>query len=340
MSNWKAMLNADPTNWLLEEENPSVRYFTLLDILDKPKGGPEVQQAKHKIMQTGIVPDFLRKQQEPAYFQAYSRYYTYKYKGLVWSLIVLAELGANASPAIKEQCEYILTHSQETVNGGFAMNTSAKKGGGRITEVIPCLTGNMAWSLLRFGYLDDPRLQKSIDWITQYMCLNDGVEDNPQVSPYNRYETCWGKHTCHMGVVKALKAFSAIPEERRTQSVKDTIEKSVEFMLIHHIYKRSHDLNQTSKPGWLKFAFPLMYQTDVLEILDILSELGIRDSRMNDALNLVVSKQDNMGRWRIGNTYNSDRVLIPIGQKDDQSKWLTLRSMRVLKRHYNHTRVH
>ncbi len=48
-----------------------------------------------------------------------------------------------------------------------------------------------------------------------------------------------------------------------------------------------------------------MYQTDVLEILDILSELGIRDSRMNGALNLVVSKQDDMGRWRIGSTYNS-----------------------------------
>ena len=334
MSNWKAMLKADPTNWLLEEENPSVRYFTLMDILDKHEGDPEVQQAKLEIMQIGVVPDILRKQQEPAYLQAYPRFYTYKYKGLVWSLIVLAELGADACPQIKEQCEYILSHSQETENGGFAMNTAAKKGGGRITEVIPCLTGNMVWSLIRFGYLDDPRLQNGIDWITKYMCFNDGVEDTPQVSPYNRYEICWGKHTCHMGAVKILKAFSAIPAEKRTQAVKDTIDKAAEFILIHHIYKRSHDLNRTSKPGWLRFGFPLMYQTDILEILDILSELGIRDSRMNEALNLVVSKQDNMGRWTIGDTYNSDRVLIPIGQKDEQSKWLTLRAMRILKRTY------
>jgi len=89
-----------------------------------------------------------------------------------------------------------------------------------------------------------------------------------------------------MGIIKALKAFSIIPKESRTQAVKDTIGKATEFMLIHHIYKRSHNLNRTSKPGWRKFGFPLMYQTDVLEILDILSELGVKDSRMDDALNV------------------------------------------------------
>jgi hypothetical protein len=331
VSDWKAMLKADPTNWLLEEENPSVRYFTLKDILDKPEHDPEVQQVKREIMQSGIVPDILRKQQEPAYLQTYSRFYTAKYKGLVWQLIVLAEMGADANSQIKEQCEYLLSNSQETEDGGFAMNTAAKKGGGRITEVIPCLTGNMVWSLIRFGYLDDPRLQKGIDWITRYMHFNDGVEDTPQVQPYDRYETCWGKHTCFMGGVKALKGLSAIPQERRTNEINDTIRKAVEFLLIHHIYKRSHDLSRTSKPGWLKFSFPLMYQTDVLEILDILTKLGIKDSRMDEAISIVLAKQDDMGRWRRENTSNSDRLLIPIEQQDEQSKWLTLRAMRVLK---------
>ena len=333
MRDWKSVLKADPTDWLLNEENPSVRYFTLKDILDKTEDDPEVKRAKREIMQSGIVPDILRKQQESAYLQTFPRFYTCKYKGLVWQLIVLAELGADVSPQIKEQCEYILLNSQETQNGGFSQSIAAKTGGGRITEVIPCLTGNMVWSLIRFGYLDDPRLKKGIDWITRYMCLNDGTQDTPQVPPYDRYEMCWGKHTCHMGIVKALKALSAIPEERRSDEVNDTIRKAAEFMLIHHIYKRSHNLNRVSKPGWLKFGFPLMYQTDALEILDILTELGIEDSRMDEARNIVLSKQDGMGRWRAENTYNSDRLLIPIGQKDEQSKWITLRAMRVLKRY-------
>ena len=332
MDTWKAILKADPTNWLLEKENPSVRYFTLKQILDKPEDDQDVRQAKNQIMQYGIVPEILQKQQEPAYLQTYPRFYTYKYKGLVWSLITLAELGASPSPQIREQCEYLLKYSQETQNGGFSQNTAVKTGGARINEVIPCLTGNMVWSLIRFGYIDDPRLQRGIDWLTRYMRFNDGTEDDPQVPPYDRLEMCWGRHTCHMGVVKALKAFSAIPEEKRTQAVQDTIHKAAEFLLIHHIYKRSHNLKRTSKPGWLKFGFPLMYQTDVLEILDILSELGVKDDRMIDAFDLVVSRQDDTGRWRMENTYASDRILIPIGQKDEQSKWLTLRAMRVIKR--------
>ena len=99
--------------------------------------------------------------------------------------------------------------------------------------------------------------------------------------------------------------------------------------------ERCHNLKRTSKPGWLKFGFPLMYQTDVLEILDILTALGVKDSRMDEAVSLVVSKQDDRGRWQVENTYNSERLLIPFEQKGAPSKWLTLRAMRVLKR-YKH----
>lgn len=284
-------------------------------------------------MRSGLVSGILQKQQETEYIRAYPRFYTNKYKGLVWSLIVLAELGAEAIPQIKEQCEYILNNSQEPRDGGFSQNIAVRTGGGRITEVIPCLTGNMVWSLIRFGYLDDPRLQRGIDWITRFMRYNDGIENDPQIPPYNHYEMCWGAHTCHMGVVKVLKALSVIPMGKRTKEVNDTIQKSVEFLLIHHIYKRSHNLNKTSKPGWLKFGFPLMYQTDVLEILDILTGLGIVDSRMNESINVIRAKQDDMGRWIAENTYNSDRLLIPIEQQGEKSKWLTLRAMRVLKRY-------
>lgn len=338
MDGWITLLKKDPTNWLLEDNIPSVRYFTLKNILDRPDDDNEVRVAKRNLMQTGIVPDILQKQRETEYLQAFPRFYTHKYKGLVWSLITLAELGAEATPQIKEQCEYLLENAQERQDGGFSQNTAMKTGGGRITEVIPCLTGNMVWSLIHFGYLDDPRLQKAIEWITRFMRFNDGAANDPQVPPYDHYEMCWGAHTCHMGVVKVLKGLCAVPTERRTKEINDTIQKATEFILIHHIYKRSHNLNRKSKPGWLKFGFPLMYQTDVLEILDILTELGIKDSRMDDAINIVIAKQDDMGRWKAENTYNSDRLLIPMGQKDEQNKWITLRAMRILKR-YNHTRV-
>ena len=105
-------------------------------------------------------------------------------------------------------------------------------------------------------------------------------------------------------------------------------------MLIHHIHKRSHDLSRVSKSGWLRFGFPLMYQTDVLEILGLLTALGYRDERMQEAVDLVLSKQDDDGRWILESTFNG-RFQINIEQKGKPSKWITLNPLRVLKRFYS-----
>lgn len=48
MNNFKSVLKADPINWLFEKDNPSVRYFTLRDILEKPDSYPELQEVSKK----------------------------------------------------------------------------------------------------------------------------------------------------------------------------------------------------------------------------------------------------------------------------------------------------
>ncbi len=42
-------LNGDPLPWLLEPENPSVRYWTLVDVLGLPADDPQVQEARAAI---------------------------------------------------------------------------------------------------------------------------------------------------------------------------------------------------------------------------------------------------------------------------------------------------
>jgi hypothetical protein len=189
----------------------------------------------------------------------------------------------------------------------------------------------MLWSLLRFGYYDDLRVQRGIDWVTTFQRFDDDIDNPPKGWPYEQWEICWGKHTCHMGVVKALKALSEIRPPNRSKAVKKTIERGAEFILMHHVHKRSHDLHRISKPGWLRFGFPLMYQTDVLEILGILTSLGYRDERMKEAIELLISKQDRQGRWRLENTYNG-RFQTDIEMKGKASKWITLNALKVLKR--------
>jgi hypothetical protein len=334
MGDWKSVLKEDPTGWLLEKDNPSVRYFTLMEVLDRPSRDREAKQAKREIMRIGAVPSILAKQDSEGFWEAPNRFYTAKYKGTVWQLIILAELGADADDLrIRKACEFVLNNSQNRESGGFSVWPDPKSGGGRHDGVIPCLTGNEVWSLIRLGYLGDPRVRRTIDWITSYQRFDDGIEESPRGWPYDRFKMCFGTHTCHMGVVKVLKALAEIPAAERSEAVVKTIDRGVEHMQKHHVHKRSHDLSRLSKPGWLRFGFPLMYQTDVLEILGILTKLGYRDKRMHEAVDLVVSKQDSQGRWKMENSFN-DRFHVSIEQKGKPSKWVTLNALKVLKRFY------
>ena len=334
MAEWKSLLKGDPTNWLLDEDNPSVRYLTLTEILDRKISDPDVQEARAAIMVAGIVPEILSRQTKDGYWETQGKFYTAKYKGTVWQLLVLAELGADGNDErIKRACEFTMRHSQDPESGGFSPWHNTKTGGGSHALVIPCLTGNMVWSLIKLGYANDPRVQKGIDWIVKYQRFDDGAKVAAKGWPYDKEVMCFGRHVCHMGVVKALKALAEVPANNRSADIKKTIEKGTEYLLQHHIYKRSHDLSRNSKPGWRRFGFPLMYQTDALEILGILTSLGYRDKRMQEAIDLVISKQDEQGKWKLENTFNG-RFQVDIEQRNQPSKWITLNAVKVMKRLY------
>jgi hypothetical protein len=333
MANWTKLLKADPTDWLLEDSNPSVRYLTLTNILERKESHAEVKRAKADIMRTGIVPRILSRQSRGSW-NGPGRFYRDKYKGTAWQLIILAEHEADGdNKKIQAACEYILRSSQDPESHGFSYDQRGGSPGGLPSEVIPCLTGNMIWSLLKLGFLGDQRVQKGIEWITTYQRFDDGAAKAPKGWPYDRYEMCWGRHSCHLGVVKALKALSAIPAQHRNRDIKETLAKACEYLLAHHIYKRSHDLAKVSKPGWLKLQFPLMYQTDILEIADLLIGLGIRDERMEDALSLIAAKQNEKGRWNLESTLNG-KFWTSIERKGMPSKWITYRAMKVLKMYF------
>jgi len=322
-------IDDETLDWLLEPADPGVRMFTLTDLLDRPANDPDVMRAAGEINHAPPVSTILEEQEPGGNWGPEKKFYTGKYNSTVWTLLVLAELGASAADErIQKACAFILDHSQHADSGGFSMR--AGRAGGQGSGVIPCLTGNMLWVLIRFGLLDDPRVQSAVDWVTQYQRFDDGDGEAPTGWPYDRWEICWGRHTCHMGVVKTLKAFAEIPESARSRAVRETIDRAAEFMLIHHVFKRSHNLDRVSKPGWKKFGFPLMYQTDVLEILNLLLGLGYRDSRMREAVELVRSKRGSDGRWLLENSYNPS-LLVPIGEKGAPSKWITLNALKALR---------
>ena len=374
-----------PISWLLDGGDPSVRYFTLTELLGSSPDSPEAAAARCDIMTRGAVPRILAAQGGDGHWEGRDRFYTAKYRGTVWQLLILAELGADGSDErVRRGCEAALRDAQDRLSGGFATDRARKRarkrsgggssegdddggrgegggkgeggafgvegggasgeGGGLHSRVIPCLTGNLVFSLIRLGLLDDPRLQAAVDWLTTYARFDDGDGAAPGTVagphgdgvaptgwPYDAWQMCWGRHSCHMGVVKTLKGLAEIPPQRRSPAVQRTLDDGVEFMLRHHVHKRSHDPARDSRPGWKRFGFPRMYQTDVLEILGILAKLGSAgDERAGAARALVAARADAQGRWKLQDTFNG-RFVVDIETRGQPSRWVTLRALTALE---------
>jgi hypothetical protein len=45
MTNWQTYLKSDAIDWLLEKSNPSVRYLTMVNLLEKKKTDAEIEIA-------------------------------------------------------------------------------------------------------------------------------------------------------------------------------------------------------------------------------------------------------------------------------------------------------
>jgi hypothetical protein len=69
----------------------------------------------------------------------------------------------------------------------------------------------------------------------------------------------------------------------------------------------------------------------VLETVTVLAALGYgNDPQLVNALHLILSKQDEQGRWTLEKTLNG-KMWIDIEEKGKSSKWVTFRVLRVLR---------
>jgi hypothetical protein len=55
---------------------------------------------------------------------------------------------------------------------------------------------------------------------------------------------------------------------------------------------------------------------------------------MQEAIDIVLSKQDNTGRWMLENTFNG-RYYVNIEQKGKPSKRVTLQALKIIKKFYS-----
>ena len=102
-----------------------------------------------------------------------------------------------------------------------------------------------------------------------------------------------------------------------------------EYLLERRLLRRK-STGEVVNPAWLRFSFPTRWHYDVLRGLEYFRSVGDRpDSRMNEAIDLLRSKQQPDGTWLLENTHPG-KVHFALEDGDGRpSRWNTLRALRV-----------
>lgn len=329
---------------LLEPTNPSVRYLTLIDLLGRPETDPEVISTRARLHEHPLTQAIL---DHPGSLPLDDERPYWKYAGLYWQLIVLGQFLANGEdPRIATAVDFVLAHRRWVQERRWQ-----------------CLTANLLGALMRLGYADHPVVIEETDKLARRFVEESGIDCSEM--GYSLLTRCFMALPklllCFAEVPEGLRSVSVKKAIERIAS--DLIDKEVFVYLPGHRKAwseilagrpRSDELprgqrvkdwvaarreeflttqglgDRRPKRGWLKFGFPLHYNSDVLEAMFGLARVGTsHDPRLDRALQVIRDKRTDNGRWIMNRSMNG-RMLVDVEELGAPSKWLTYRALSVL----------
>jgi hypothetical protein len=332
---WLSRVSGDPLPWLLEPDAPAVRHATLRDLVALPATDPQLIAARRAAMAAEPIAAILAAQQPAGCWEKPGPGYATKYRGTVWQLMFLDQLGADPSDErVQRACDYVLAHSQAP-NGGFGASGAVSNAPAN-SSVIHCLNGNLLHALIGFGRLTDERVQRAIEWQARAI-TGEGVERWFASATSGPIFECAANERlpCAWGAIKAMLALGRIPPERRSSLVQRAIARGSEVLLSRDPALADYPMgwgNTRPSASWFRLGFPSGYVSDILQNLEALVALGYgADERLHGALEWLVGKQDAHGHWHNEYAYNG-KTWVDFEQQGAPSKWVTLRACRVLRR--------
>ena len=328
-------MDAKNLRWLLDPADPGVRYLALRDLSGLSPDDPELLSAQKAAHTQGPIATVLDQMQPEGYWVKPGPGYLPKYTSTVWSLILLAQLGASVycDERVGLACDYILKEAL-TEHGQFSTN-------GAPSGTADCLQGNLCWALTALG-CDDPRLERAYDWMARSLTGEGIAPMSERDAPIRYYAGKCGpnfacgandKKSCAWGAAKVMLAFATWPAVRRTPLIERAIQQGIDFLFGVDPATADYPSPYAAKPNsnWWKFGFPVFYITDLLQIVEALAALGYgRDPRLTNAVQLIHNKQDTQGCWPLEYDYTG-KIWLDSGPKKQPNKWVTLRALKVMR---------
>jgi hypothetical protein len=304
-------------DWLLDSD-PAVRWQVMRDLTDAPAG--ELAAERARVATEGAGARLLALQAANGCWGGAA--WNHGWDSTMHVLSLLREMGLD--PASTQARRAVgLVRDRVTWQGCGPLECDGKSF--FTGEVEPCINGQVAASGAYFGQ----DVQGIIDRLLVEQLPDGGwnceAADGSTRSSFNT-TIC---------VLEALleheQAGGNCPE------VTEARRRGQEYLLERRLFRRrsTGEVIQRDRKGdaiWTRFAFPTWWHYDVLRGLEYLRRAGVApDPRVAEAIDLVASKRDGDGRWRLETRYTG---AMPVEIDDGEgrpSRWNTLRALRVLR---------
>ena len=301
--------------------DPSVRCRYWTEVEGLTAQDPKVRRARQAIGQEGWAARLLAHQFSAGHWVTPGTegrdLYVPKYAVTNWRLIVLSDLGmTKKDPRVRRAAELLIRRWSKP--GDDLSGT-----GGEV-----CVTGNAVRTLVRFGYLDHPAVQRSIRWILSAQKPDGGWH-------------CFPSRTGTLDGWEGLAALAEIPERRRDDAIRGSIQRGAEF----YLQRRLMDEGTSRYPPWFRIHYPNHYYYDVLVGLRVLTRLGYgKDRRLRPAIRWLQSKRRPDGSWALDadhpdldpdlGGYSIPGPVFPLRLEPPNvpSRWATVEALSVLAR--------
>jgi hypothetical protein len=340
-----ARVPKETLEWLSGEDNPAVSVLLQTRVLRRPMSRA-LEALWSRRNEYEPVRAILEAQHPDGSWDAPSRDYQ-KYRGSLWQVHFLGELHANPDdPKVALGVDYAL--SRQLPDGSWSASNMRPAGS------ISCLTANVGRAIASLGHERDERVAAALGYcVGVYRQL--GVVDCEWGRDYqlNGY--------CHMLTPKILLFLAAVPADLWPDGAADLRDACIEALRDKQVYRclpaeggefqdriwslpskqrsgvreaflsEHPELHYGDKPGWLRFGYPLSYNSDALEALASLAATGEpRRPEYEAAISLVEGAADDLMRWKMRNSLNG-KMYGDVEKKGEPSKWLTLRALEVLQ---------
>ena len=307
-------------DWLLEDENPSVKYFTQTHILKMPASDERVVQTSRQIAGFAPMQKILARQNSAGWWHLEENASTPMYLGTTWQLMLLAELGyTSGGERIRKAADFVFAKVQEADG---ALTHEAERYQKMSPIDLICNDAMIAYGLVGTGVdAGDPRLVKTIDFIA------DALVNSDLKCRFNQDTICaWG-------LVKALRVLVMLPEEHCSGKIKKAIQRGAEYLMSRELSKADYPHKEGGKISehWFKLGWPRSYQADILQTLMVLTDAGYNsDPRLDAAREFIRGKELPDGGWPLEVTWN--KLVDPFvrASKRKPSKWTSWQAVYVL----------